>query len=95
MEEDLAGRRRSSCTRMIAAATSPADRVKAQVNPVAAMTKPNRKAPSPVPASKATFHSVLPMACSDSETLFMVRIRVAFWSSPNPVPKSRAPASSA
>ena len=76
-------------------ATRPAERVKAQKNPVRGMTKPKRKAPRPVPASKATFQRVLPMACSFFETLFMVRIRVAFWSSPNPVPKSAAPTSRA
>lgn len=63
-------------------ATRPADRVKAQKKPVSGMMKPNRKAPSPVPESKATFQRVLPIACSFPKTRFMIRMSEAFWSIP-------------
>ena len=38
---------------------------KDQANPTAEITNPNEKAPVPVPASKAAFHSVLPSPYSD------------------------------
>src|SRR5215210_3521231 len=64
-----------------------------QENPTAEITNPNEKAPIPVPVSKAAFHSVLPSPYSDFETRSIIRMRVAFWSSPNPVPKRTAPTS--
>src|SRR5215210_4933111 len=64
---------------------------KAQENPTAEITNPNEKAPTPVPALKAAFQSVLPSPYSDFETRPIIRMRVAFWSSPNPAPKRTAP----
>src|SRR5215212_11720250 len=64
---------------------------KDQENPTAEITNPNEKAPTPVPASKAAFQSVLPRPYSDFETRPIIRIRVEFWSSPNPAPKRTAP----
>src|SRR5215213_8275498 len=66
---------------------------KDQENPTAEITNPNEKAPIPVPVSKAAFQSVLPSPYSDFETRTIIRMRVAFWSSPNPVPKRTAPTS--
>src|SRR5215210_2106142 len=62
-----------------------------QENPTAEITNPNENAPIPVPASKAAFQSVLPSPYSDFETRPIIRMRVAFWSTPNPVPKRTAP----
>src|SRR5215211_334509 len=64
---------------------------KDQENPTAEITNPNEKAPIPVPASKAAFHRVLPRPYSDFATRPIIRMRVAFWSSPNPAPKRTAP----
>src|SRR5215213_8057295 len=66
---------------------------KDQENPTAEITNPNEKAPIPVPVSKAAFHSVLPSPYSDFETRPIIRMRVAFWSNPNPDPNSTAPIS--
>src|SRR5215212_1538011 len=66
---------------------------KDQENLTAEITNPNVKAPIPVPASKAEFQSVLPSPYSDFETRPIIRIRVEFWSNPNPVPKRTAPIS--
>src|SRR5215218_658851 len=79
--------------RVRAAASSAAQSKKAEENPVAPTTRPKTKAPEPVPASKATFQSVLPSPYSAFETRSMIRSRVAFWRIPKPAPKSSAPPS--
>ena len=47
----------------------------------------------PVPASKETFQRELPRPRSSSATRSMVSMSVAFWSTPDPPPKRRAPTS--